>query len=91
MLFLRKYVQTKVYMVCVYTYYPKADCNCQKKSSEEVTMMTESNEMGKAICRVLWEIAQREKKKAVEEDEYGDALVATIFEELFKQAELSFS
>jgi len=53
--------------------------------------MTESNEIGKAICRVLAEIAQREKKIAIQNDEYGDALVATIFEGFFKQAELSFS
>jgi len=53
--------------------------------------MTENKEIGKAICRVLVEIAQREKKKAIQNDEYGDALVATIFEGLFKQAELSFS
>jgi hypothetical protein len=53
--------------------------------------MTESNELGKAICRVLAEIAEREKKKAIQNSEYGDALVATIFEGLFKEAELSFS
>ena len=53
--------------------------------------MTESDEIGRAICKVLWEIAQREKRKAVENDAYGDALVATIFEGLFKQAELSFN
>jgi len=53
--------------------------------------MTENKEIDKAICRVLVEIAQREKKKAIQNDEYGDALVATIFEGLFKQAELSFS
>jgi len=56
-----------------------------------VTTITESNEIRKAICRVLCEIAQQEKKKAVEKNEYGDALVASIFEGLFKQAELSFS
>jgi hypothetical protein len=52
--------------------------------------MTESNEVGKAICKVLWEIAQQERRNAVAKNEYGDALVASIFEGLFKQAELSF-
>lgn len=52
--------------------------------------MTEGSEIGKAICRVLAEIAEREKKKAIQNDEYGDALVATILKSLFKEAELSF-
>ena len=53
--------------------------------------MTEGNEIGRAICRVLAEIADREKKKAIQNDEYEDALVATIFKGLFQEAELSFS
>jgi hypothetical protein len=36
------------------------------------------------------EIAQREKK-AIQNEEYGDALVATIFEGFFKQAETSLN
>lgn len=52
--------------------------------------MSDGNEIGKAICSVLAEIAEREKKKAILHDNYGDALVATIFKGLFKEAELSF-
>jgi hypothetical protein len=37
------------------------------------------------------EIAQREKKEAIQNEEYGDALVATIFEGFFKQAETSLN
>jgi len=57
----------------------------------EVITITEDNEIGKAICRVLAEIAEREKKKAIQKDDYGGALVASIFKGLFKEAELSFS
>jgi len=53
--------------------------------------VTEGNEVGKALCRVLAEIAEREKKKAIQNDNYGGALVATIFEGFFKEAERSFS
>lgn len=53
--------------------------------------MTESDEIGKALCRLLAEIAEREKKKAVQNDDYGGALVATIFEGFFKEAERSFN
>jgi len=56
-----------------------------------VTIIAESNEISKAICRVLAEIAESEKKKAIQNDDYGNALVATIFEGIFKEAELSFS
>jgi len=33
------------------------------------------------ICKVLAEIAEKERKKAIKNDNYGDALVASIFEE----------
>ena len=56
-----------------------------------MTTIAESNEFGKAICRVLAEIAEREKKKAIQNDDYEDALVATLFKGLFQEAELSFS
>lgn len=52
--------------------------------------MTEGDEIGRALCRVLAEIAEREKKKAIQNDNYGDALVATIFEGFFREAERSF-
>jgi hypothetical protein len=35
----------------------------------------------------LIEIAKREKQKAISVDDYGTALVATIFEGIFKEAE----
>jgi len=38
----------------------------------------------------LAEIAERERKKAVQKDNYGDALVASIFEGIFREAECSF-
>lgn len=53
--------------------------------------MAEGNEIGKALCRVLAEIARKEKKKAVQNNDYGDALIATIFEGFFKEAERSFN
>jgi len=52
--------------------------------------MTENNEIGKSLCRTLALIARREKEKAIEKDDYGNALVATIFEGFFKEAENSF-
>ncbi len=54
-------------------------------------MLEKSDEISKALCRVLAEIAEREKKKAIQNDEYGNALVATIFEGLFREAERSFN
>lgn len=53
--------------------------------------MAEGNEIGKAICRVLVEIAERERKKAIRNGDYKGALAVTIFEGFFKEAELSFS
>jgi len=49
----------------------------------------ENKELNKALCRLLREIAEREKKKAINSDDYGAALVATIFEGIFKEAELA--
>jgi len=56
-----------------------------------VRKITEDDEIGKAICRVLADIAEREKKKAIQNDDYGGALVATIFEGFFKDAERYFN
>ena len=53
--------------------------------------MTEGSQISKALCRVLAEIAEREKKKAIQEYDYGDALVASIFEGIFREAEHSFN
>jgi hypothetical protein len=46
-----------------------------------------NKELDKALCRLLREIAEREKRKAISSDDYGAALVATIFEGIFKEAE----
>jgi hypothetical protein len=51
--------------------------------------MTDGDEIGKALCRTFFEIAEREKKKAIQNDDYGVALVASIFEGVFKEAEKS--
>ncbi|HUW47118.1 MAG TPA: hypothetical protein VMW36_00005 [Patescibacteria group bacterium] len=51
----------------------------------------ENTELNKALCRLLVEIAEREKKKAIDSDDYGTALVATIFEGIFKEAEITVS
>jgi hypothetical protein len=48
----------------------------------------ENTELNKALCRLLIKIAEREKKKAISLDDYGTALVATIFEGIFKEAEV---
>jgi hypothetical protein len=47
----------------------------------------ENKQFNKAICRLLVQIAEREKKKAIISDDYGIALVAAIFEGAFKEAE----
>jgi len=49
----------------------------------------ENIQLNKAICRLLIEIAEREKRKAISSDDYGTALVATIFEGIFKEAEVA--
>jgi hypothetical protein len=49
----------------------------------------ENKEINRALCRLLSEVAEREKKKAINSDDYGTALVATIFEGIFKEAELA--
>lgn len=53
--------------------------------------MTEGNEIGKALCNLLSKIAEREKEKAINVDDYGTAFTATVFEALFKEAERSFT
>ena len=47
----------------------------------------ENRQLNEAICRLLVQIAEREKKKAISSDDYGTALVAAIFEGAFKEAE----
>ena len=52
--------------------------------------MADEDEVAQALCRVLTEIAEREKRKALQRDDYGSALVASIFEGIFKEAEHSY-
>jgi len=48
-----------------------------------------TNEVGKAICRLLAEIAKKEGKKAVKNEEYFDAFIASVLEGYFREAEKS--
>ncbi len=52
--------------------------------------MTVENEIKKAFCKTLAEIAEKEKKKAIQNNEYIDAIFAGFVEGFFKQAERSF-
>lgn len=51
--------------------------------------MTTQDETAKLILELLAEIAKREKKKAIERDEYFDAFFATILEGWFRDARKS--
>lgn len=46
----------------------------------------ENNELPKAICKLIADIATREKNESVSIGDYGTALVATIIEGIFTQA-----
>jgi hypothetical protein len=48
------------------------------------------NEVKKALCKTLAEIAEKKKKKAIQKGEYIDALFAGFVEGFFRQAERSF-
>jgi len=52
--------------------------------------MAQGDEISKAFCKLLATVAEREKEKAIQSDDYGRAFIATIFEGLFKEAEHSF-
>lgn len=51
--------------------------------------MTTKDEITKGILELLAEIAKRERKKAIERDEYFDAFLATVLESWFKDARKS--
>ena len=51
--------------------------------------MPEKDEITKGILDLLAEIAAREKKKAINKDEYLDAAIATVLEIWFKEARKS--
>jgi len=52
-------------------------------------MMSTKDEIMKGIFELLAEIAEREKKKAINKDEYVDAAILQISESLFKEAKKS--
>lgn len=52
--------------------------------------MTEGDEFGRTFFRFLAQIAEREKTKAIQGDDYGAALFATLLEGFFREAERSF-
>jgi hypothetical protein len=51
--------------------------------------MPTTDEITKGILELLAEIAEREKKKAIQRDAYLDASVAQVFESLLKDARKS--
>lgn len=48
--------------------------------------MSDENEIIKALFETLAEIAEREKKKAIQKGEYMDAIFAGFAQGFFKQA-----
>lgn len=53
--------------------------------------MTGGDEIGRTFYRFLAQIAEREKAKAIQKDDYSTAFVATILEGLFREAEQTLS
>lgn len=51
--------------------------------------MSAKDEIMKGLLELLAEIAEREKKKAINNDEYIDAAMLQIFESLSKEARKS--
>jgi len=52
--------------------------------------MSDKKEIEKVLCNTLAVIAGREKEKAIQKDDYGNALIASFVEGLFREAERSF-
>jgi len=50
----------------------------------------ENSELKIAILGLFKEIVQREKKKAIESDDYAKAFVTAIIEGILRQTELEF-
>ena len=53
-------------------------------------MVAEGDEFFRTFCGFLAQISDREKKKAIEVGKYADALVATILEGIFREAETDY-
>ena len=52
-------------------------------------MTAENKEILKSIYALFQGIAEREKKKAIEADDYGVAFISAILEGMFKEAVLA--
>jgi len=52
----------------------------------KVEKMSSESEVKKLVLELLAEIAKREKKKAIEKDDYVNAGLAAVFEGWFKDA-----
>jgi len=79
--FIKNYIHIKVYILFYAHKY------IALKGGEK---LSEGSDIGKALCRVFAEIAEKEKRKAIQLDDYVKAFIAAIFEGLFKEAERSF-
>ena len=62
-----------------------------KSKRTEVNTPMENAELNKVICRLFREIAEREKKKAIDSDDYGTAFVAAVVEGILKEVELAIN
>ena len=51
--------------------------------------MSAKDEITRSVLELLAEIANREKKKAVNRDDYFDAFIAQVLESWFKEARKS--
>jgi len=53
---------------------------------KEVNTVTENKEILKNLYVLFQELAEREKKKAIEANDYGVAFISAILEGMFKEA-----
>jgi len=63
----------------------------QNKKAREVRWVSSKDEITKGVLELLAEIANREKKKAVNRDDYFDAFIAQVLESWFKEARKSIN
>ncbi len=47
--------------------------------------MTDGKKIAKAVLATASEISKKEKEKAIQNENYGDAIVASIFQGLFQE------
>lgn len=53
--------------------------------------MTNGEEINRGICKTLVEILERQKKKAIECDNYEDALILSFISGLIRETEKSLA